>query len=316
MTALQAYNQFKKQNDLPIFLEDWYLDIACSDGQWSCTYYEEDGVVLALYFYFLKQKWGLKYMTMPTMVKYMGPVFAAHVSEHEKGAITQSMESKLPTSSAFVQQWMPNTFQLLLDPKINISYISRDTFIWNCLDNEDLLAEMDGNYRRAIKKYNTTLLGESPKSLEDKKDQFITLLESGMGSLKTHGIAKEQLIKLIDALEVKQKGKLICLYSEQVLLAASLVCWDDNKAYYLFAAGNKAYNKWYPGVQMAWSTMQYLKEHTEVKQLDFLGSSIPSIAKVWSKLGADKKHYPLVSQKSSIAFFVLNKLKQIFKKNG
>jgi len=141
------------------------------------------------------------------------------------------------------------------------------------------------------------------------------LLENGMGALSMHGIKSSQLIALIERLEREKRGKLICLYYEEELLGASLVCWDMRTAYYLFAGNNKKFNKLYPGVQTAWMTMKYLKEHTKVKRLDFLGSSIPSIAKIWSKLGAEKNHYPLVRQKASPLFSFLNKMKQFLKKN-
>lgn len=319
MTELQAYRQFKEQNELPVYLEEWFLNIACSDGQWKIAHYEEDGIVLGIDIYFVKRKYGFKYVTMPTMVKYMGPIFAGHVKDFEKAEILRKLQANIEVSASFVQQWSPFTFKHLLNEEFEADYTSRDTFYWEFQDEACMLQEMDGNYRRAINKFSEGIRGFRPKDKQVTSHNeimlFINLLESGMGKLSTHGIEESQLVKLIERLEKEDRGKLISLYKDEDLLGASLVCWDNNSAYYLFAANNKAFNKLYPGVQTAWKTMQYLQGHTQVKRLDFLGSSIPSIAKVWSKLGAEKKHYPLITKKSNPVFSLLNKLKHFLKKN-
>ncbi len=316
MTVEQAYQQFKAQNELPIYLESWYLDVACSSGECKMVYYEEEGLVLGLYFYFIKQKWTVNYITVPTLVKYMGPVFAGHVQASEEPRILHKLLEQVERAASNTQQWMPSLTRLVVDLKGNHEYLLRDTFHWKFKSNEDMLQAMDGNYRRSIQKYAHFMQSMDGVSKKAEQDAFIELLEKNMGPLKAHGIHKMQLIQFIDALEKRKSGKLICLYKEAELIGASLISWDTSSAYYLFAANNKAYNKYYPGVQTAWKSVEYLKKHTKVEQLDFLGSSIPSIAKVWTKLGAQKKQYALLSQKSSALFSALNKIRRFLNKNG
>jgi len=316
MTGKQAYHLFQEQNYLPIYLQEWYLDIACSRGAWEVAYVEQDGIVLSIYIYFLKKKLNLAYVTMPTLVKYMGPLFSAHVKDEEKQALVDRMSLQIPKTEYFVQQWSPALYVDLKNKHVQTEFKARDTYVWNIgLSDKSLFELMDGNYRRAIQKNSVNIVANPPKNNTNKEllNSFVDLLESGMGPLKDHGLTKEQMIQLIFELESRNAGKLIALFNENELMSASIISWDSESAYYLFAANNKKFNKLYPGVQTAWYSKNFLQEKTNVKELDFLGSSIPTIAKVWKKLGAELHHYPLIEKNPSFLFSILGRMKNSWK---
>ena len=66
----------------------------------------------------------------------------------------------------------------------------------------------------------------------------------------------------------------------------------------MLAGNNTALKKIYPGVQMAYYTAKYLIQHTNVSQLDFVGSDIDSIARIWRKIGAKLVTYSYYASKS------------------
>jgi len=314
MNSTEAYKQFQANNYLPVYLQNWYLDIACSDGKWKICYAEKEGCVQGISIYYIKKKLRLSYITMPTLVKYMGPFFDQSLAESDKQKVLDTMNLMLPSSSYFLQQWHPSTYAFVSESSMVIPFRERTTYLLNVEAEEDsLLQTMNDNYRRSIKKYKQEVYCDfRQKSTTFEVEAFIDLLESTMGSLADHKLSKEQVVQLVHTLEERGAGKLISVYYNNEHLGSSLISFDEHSAYYIFAANNRKFNKLYPGVQTAWRSILFLKENTEVKQIDFLGSSIESIAAVWKKLGATKNSYPLIESNPSPLFSLLSKGKNLW----
>lgn len=283
----------------PVIWEDWFLDILCEGGEWKFLEYKENKELLGLWLYWQKKKLGLTYITMPPAVKYMGPVFKPALSQAQKEKAYDYMSLMLPSSSYYVQQFLPEIYSL----KSVISgdkTVERTTFIWDLSPTMDELHQaLDGNYRRAIRKYEESGGKLDDENLKQKStkaeiDAFIEMLVSSMGPLEEHGISEMQLTKLIKAAESRSKGKLLVCRNHVEIIGASFIVWDKKRAYYLFAGNHKDHRKLYPGVLTVWKTALFLKEYTTVKDLDLYGSSIESIAKVWKKIGAIEQDYLLV----------------------
>ena len=311
MNAIQAYQTFKSQEALSVYLEDWVLDIVCKDGSWNICFQEESGVVLGIWIYFKKQKLGMNYITMPAGIKYMGPIFAAHLKATEFQKVYDAMSMMLPPSSYFVQQFTPFSMELIQEKILNIDSAPRATFILDLEKNEgSLLENMDGNYRRSILKYQDEILCDfRQKATQKAMETFGQLLISSMGNLEDHQLSEKMLTELILESEKRNQGKLLLLSYQDAIIAGAFVLYDQETAYYLYAGNDKNYNKIYPGVQVAYKTIQFLKQMTSVQKLDFYGSSIETIAKVWIKLGAQKKEYPLVEENPSFLFGLLQNAK-------
>lgn len=283
----------------PVIWEDWFLDVLCEGGVWKLLEYREENELQGIWLYWQKKKLGLTYITMPPAVKYMGPVFKKALSQTQKQKAYDYLSLMLPTSSYFVQQFLPE-IQPLKSAISNDSIVERSTHIWDISTSvEELTQDLDGNYRRAIRKYEESEKDEKHQGLQQKAttaevDAFIDLLIASMGPLEDHGITNSQLTKLIQSAEARSKGKLIMCRNHGVLIGASFIVWDEKQAYYLFAGNHPDYRKLNPGVLTVWKTAIFLKENTTVTVLDLYGSSIESIAKVWKKIGAKKQAYLLV----------------------
>lgn len=289
---------FFKNGVFPVIWEDWFLDILCEGGVWKILEYREQNEVQGIWLFWQKKKLGMTYITMPPAVKYMGPAFNKKLSQAQKQKAYDYLSLMLPTSSYFVQQFLPEL--LALKSTIHTDKtVERATYIWDISKSSNVLKqELDGNYRRAIRKYEeqeeTNNQDSEQNATTAEIDAFSDLLIASMGPLEDHGITKTQLTTLIQSAESRSKGKLILCRNQEVLIGASFIVWDKQQAYYLFAGNHSNYRKFYPGVLTVWKTAMFLKERTTVASLDLYGSSIESIAKVWKKIGAKEQAYLLV----------------------
>ena len=75
--AKDVYREFceKQGFDLPVFFQDWWLDIVCGKDDWRIAMYVEDPNVVAVMTYYVKRKFFFEYITMPSLTKFMGPYF-------------------------------------------------------------------------------------------------------------------------------------------------------------------------------------------------------------------------------------------------
>lgn len=313
MNGLQAYEKFKIDNVIPVIWEKWFLDIVCKDGKWQVSYYEKDGLVLGIYIYYLKQKLGFSYITMPPALKYMGPIFSPLLKSSEYKLAYDYMLGQIENVSSFEQQWQVETKEILDEHLSEIDFQTRETYYLDLsISQDELLANMNNNYRRSIVNNNLEInyINTNKNSIK----QFIKCLEVSMGALRNHSISEIQLTELIIEAEKLKKGKLIlCEYNKEII-GGSFVVFNHKTAYYLYAGNHKEFNKLYPGVQIAWKTIEFLKKETNIELLDFYGSSIESVAKVWDKLGAQKMLFPVINKRVNGLFNLLQMTKKLIKK--
>ena len=109
MTNKEAYREFcKTAPDLPIFAQDWYLDAVCEGGEWGVALVREDRKVVASMPYFLKQKFGITYGTMPLHTKHLGPYLLPIKRQSKKyNKYHRALIEQLPKTAHFLQDFSP-----------------------------------------------------------------------------------------------------------------------------------------------------------------------------------------------------------------
>jgi hypothetical protein len=100
------YRQFAAQTpDLPLFLQPWYLDVVCVNGIWDAAVVQKNGRAVAVLPYFLKQKMGWQYVTMPPFCKQMGPFLAAEFRQPDwEVKLYEALIQELPAGLAAFEQ--------------------------------------------------------------------------------------------------------------------------------------------------------------------------------------------------------------------
>ena len=106
---------------------------------------------------------------------------------------------------------------------------------------------------------------------------------------------------MLDVLYERESGEVLSIYRGEEKIASVLLLRDVDVAYYLLAVNNKEYKKIYPAVLMAEKVRGYASEKG-VRRVDFLGSDIESISRVWRKLGAEKHEYLFMNKSFKLPF--------------
>lgn len=69
----EGYLAFAAATGLPVFMQPHWLDIVCRGGEWGvCLSHDNEGRIDAVMPYFLKQKLGIRYLTMPVLTPFLG----------------------------------------------------------------------------------------------------------------------------------------------------------------------------------------------------------------------------------------------------
>ncbi len=299
----QSYKK-SKHNHLPVWCQVWYLDAVCGAG-WDCRFMEKDGVVQAVWVFGEKMKWGLRSINFPTFLKYNGLFFGSGVMSEEKDEIGVKLMEALPRSVKMSVEFMPGIAAEV--PSVVSSLEERayaqkwrTTYVWEIgAERETLWRGMDGNYRRMINKQldDCVLRIES----KDKAMEMYDFHTEWVGDLREHGVKKEDFNRVLDVLYERESGEVLSIYRGEEKIASVLLLRDVDVAYYLLAVNNKEYKKIYPAVLMAEKVRGYASEKG-VRRVDFLGSDIESISRVWRKLGAEKHEYLFMNKSFKLPF--------------
>ena len=68
MIDKELYKSFDER--LPIFFRSWWLDAVCEGGEWHAEAHQTGGEYDSVFVYFLKRKFGLKYIVMPPLTQF------------------------------------------------------------------------------------------------------------------------------------------------------------------------------------------------------------------------------------------------------
>ncbi len=291
-------------DQLPIWCQAWYLQAVCGD-RWDCRFIEKGGNVEAIWVFGLTKKMGFKSINFPTFLKYNGLFYAEEVKEDRYELLGMELMKSLPHRVKMSVEYTPGMHEKI--GKVIQEFKDRafaqklrQTYVWDLrLGAKALLQGMDGNYRRMINKQKDVvdLVAASKKEAEELYDFH----KDWVDDLGNHGVTRVRYIELIEALYDRHAGEVLNVRIEGKKIASVCVLYDKKKAYYLLAVNNKEYKKVYPAVLMAYEVAKYISEKG-IEELDFLGSDLESISRVWRKLGAKKAEY-LYMNKSHILPF-------------
>lgn len=305
MTNQALYRAFCSghQASLPVFVQDWYLDAACTNGVWDAAIITEinSGRVLAAMPYFLKKKLGLAYITMPHFVKMMGPYIA---ETSDKSTLTQEHElleqliRALPSSIVFFAQnfhysaanWLPFYWA-------GYKQAGRYSYQIPLVKGLDAVWEgINRNMRRNITKARAALNLLDNISLEE----FWSVHQK---SFQRQGLRPpytfEQLQRHHDALQAHQAGRMYGVCDHQgILHSVAYLIWDQQSAYYHLSGDDPAHRQSGAGLWLIWEAIRYTHEVLQLPVFDFEGSMLRPVEAIRRQFGAQQCAYSFVSKKN------------------
>lgn len=311
------------ETTIPIYSRDWWMDAVCGEDNWDVLLVEKNGQILGAMPYFIKKKYGLKYITQPKLTKTNGLWIKYHNNKIQKNQNKISHENKIMfdimnqlelLNIDYYQQnfhysftnWLPFHWK-------NFKQTTNYVYVIEDLNDLDKIHEQfSSDIRRQIKK--------AKKIVEIKEDCDIE--EFYIINSKTYerqglkmSISLEFLKRLDKACIEKKCRKILYAVDENKNIhAATYFVWDENSSYGLLSGADPELRNSQAGTLLMWEAIKYTS--TVTKKFDFQGSMIEPIEKFLREFGGVQKPYFSISKnmKKKLLFDIRNCIKSLFKR--
>lgn len=274
---------------LPIFVQPWYLDAVCDDGAWDAVVVAEKDEVAAVLPYFLKQKVGFRYVTMPHFTKHMGVFFAKEFSLSKQHQLLEQLIAQLPKVHAFHQSFHPDFTNWLPFYWAGFRQTTRYTYRLNVSDLDEVFQNINRNMRRNIKKAQAQLTVTTGGSAED----FYAINRL---SFERQGLRPPYTYE-----QFRRHDEVLSKHSARQFLfakdatgrthSAAHLIWDAQRSYYHIAGDDPDLRDSGAGILLVWEAIRYTNEVLKLQVFDFEGSMIRSVEAIRRQFGAAQVPY-------------------------
>lgn len=291
----EKYRQLcQKEESIPIFSRDWWLDIVCGDNNWDIllAFHKNGEIKASMPIYIPRQ--GI--ISMPIYTQTMGPWISPEPEDmkytHRLGyrqSILQLFVNELRKYTHFQQNfsyeitdWLPFYWE-------SYEQTTRYTYILENIHNTQLLWEsMSANIRRNIQKaeikYHITVKRSIPAN-DFLKIQALSFKRQGK-SVPRH----TELKQLIAVSRQRKQGDIWGGYDpEGRLHAAVFIVWQSSSAYYIAGGANPELRISGAHGLVMWKAIQEIASYTE--RFDFEGSMLPGVERFLREFGAKQIPY-------------------------
>jgi len=293
MSNRNAYRQFcQEAPDLPLFMQDWYLDATCAGGYWEAVLARKGKHVVGVWPFFLKQKFRQRYVSMPPLTKMMGPyLLPEYRTTRREMPLLKDMLDQLPRLAAFEQDfnytavnWLPFYWQ-------GFRQTTRYSYVLPLGNLEKLRGNLAPDYR------NNKLPKAAARVRVHTGDDLELFYRVHNQSFERQGLQApipfDLLQRLDDALATRRAREIFWATDLKTgaVHSVAYLAWDKQSAYYLLAGDDPSLRTSGAGILLAWEAIRYAAETLEVPVFDFAGSMIKPIERVRRQFGAVQKPY-------------------------
>jgi len=301
------------RNDIPLFMQAWWMDAVCKQEEWDVILYEEKEIIVGALPYLLICKYGFKIIIQPQLSQYNGIW------------INYPENSNLSKIYSFEKEVMNNLIDQL--EQLNIHYYEQNfhysvtnwqPFYWkgykqstrysyqlkNIVDTDKIFSNFHLFKKKHIVKAQKKLKVDYNLSVED----FYSFQTMSL-SVKGHKNYCSEIFfkKMAESAIERNQGAVIAIRdNENNIHSAMFVVWDKMSAYYLVSAINPTYKSSGASILMVWEAILFLSNKT--KTFDFEGSMIEGVAKANQEFGAEQIPYFTISKSNSALFSFLLKI--------
>jgi len=304
-TKKEKYQVFLKQNPLlPIYIQDWYLDLVCSEENWDVAIVERGGHIIAALPYCIKRNRMFTWIGMPPLSKLHGPhIIAEYDNNRHRHGIVDELIEQLP-KIAFYQQSMDYDFTNWL-PFLwrGYSQVTLYSYVFPEINLENIFAGIKPDVRRKIK----LNLGSLQLVTGLGFNSFYRVFEK---TYKRQGLNVPVdfnfLEKYYNELKRQSAAELLFIIDDQkVVHTATLLIWDKKSAYYILEGTDPDAQNKYSGAVMKWYAIRYTKEILKLDRFDFEGSISKRIERTYREFGAIAMPYYVIKKYNSKTFLGL-----------
>ncbi|MCK4336557.1 MAG: GNAT family N-acetyltransferase [Candidatus Aminicenantes bacterium] len=290
MDKKELYRKFCQQESIPIFLNDWWLDVVAEGYKWDVLIHKSGDKVVGVFPYVLKKRMGLKLITMPKLTPYLGPwikypggqKYSSRLA-YEKDVYTDLIEM-LPKFDYYKQRFHHTFTNWASFYWKGFRQTTRYTYILEDLDNRDWLWEnLQPKIRTDIKKAKDRFKLEIRDDIS--YDELISLNEN---TFKRQGqplpYSRTFLENVFSSCTKHKSGKAFyAVDPSKKVHAAVYVVWDDLTVYYLMGGSDSELRNSGASSYLVWHAIQFAA--SESKAFDFEGSMIEPVERFFRAFG-------------------------------
>jgi len=259
---------------------------------------EEEGEVVGALPYFLKRKGPFRYIGMPHLTRYMGPLLLPRRrTPSDERKLFGVLIAHLPAVHGFEQEFHPGVQNWLPFHWEGFAQSTRYTYVLQDLsDPEELAKRLNRSHRRAIRKGDAHLRLEEDLPLE----RLRPLVEA---SFRRKGLAVpfpwEVVERLHAALRPRGCHRIIAALDPQGQpLAGGFFLWNQQTCFYLFSGVLPEARQWSAGIWLLWQAI-LIASRLGLERFDFLGSMLPGVEEKNRAFGARQQPYFRIWKHSS-----------------
>lgn len=294
MTPKERYRELcKKEESIPLFIKDWWLDAVCGQQGWDVVLSLSGETIKAAWPFQKVKKVGFTLLNMPSLTSNWGPwinypsdqKYASRLSsEHQ---IIAELIKQLPVFDYFNQRFRYTVANGLPFYWKDFSLTTRYTYVLeNLAASDELWNNLNSSTRSQIRKAEKNLrVSESEDILS--LYQFTSANFARQKSKVPYSLAF--ISSLYAACTAKSCGKLFVALDENNQVQASLfLVWDNQSAYYL-AGGTKADATGGAFSLLMWHAIQFAGSVTQ--RFDFEGSMLEPVERFFRTFGSTQVPY-------------------------
>ncbi len=285
------YRRFcRKTADLPVFFQDWHLDAVCAGGQWDAAVICKGEEPIAVWPYFLKHKWGFRYISMPPFTKFMGPWFGIPperlTDEHR---LLDQLHDQLPRVHAVKQEWHYSRQNWLPLYWKGYRQTTRYSYCLALRDPHEWKQGLNRNMQRNLRKAARALTLDISDDLE-RFYRLNSLSFNRQGLRPPYSFA--QLERHDAALREHQARRIFFARDARGRdCSAAYLIWDARSAYYHLSGDDPALRHLGGGILLIQEAIHYTCETLQLPVFDFEGSMLRSVEAIRRQFGAQQQPY-------------------------
>jgi hypothetical protein len=304
----------EERDDIPLFMQAWWMDAACGEKKWDVFLYEKDSEkIIASFVYHFVEKLGLKFILNPQLTQVSG--LWIDYPKNQKLHKRYSFEKKIIDN--FIAQ-LESLKADFYSQNFHYSFKNWQPFYWKGFKQtthytyqirdlsslERIFQSFSVAKQKHIKKGNNLQLDFSftAESFYDfhkkcllQKNEKITY-------------SQKLFLSIYNEVEKRDKGKIIAIKDENELHAALFIVWDKNSAYALISAINPQYKNDGSSTKIFWEAIKFIADKTKI--FDFEGSMIEGVAQSFQQFGTEQIPYFKIEKSYSRIFSVLKAIKK------
>ncbi|MCL2073540.1 MAG: GNAT family N-acetyltransferase [Marinilabiliaceae bacterium] len=308
----------EKENSIPLYSQDWWLDIVCGEKNWDIIFFEKEDKIVASMPFYMPLK-GI--IIMPPFSQNMGiwfnPAFEnKNYSKNllRKQQISDYFINELPPHKVFLQNFHTSYTDWLPFHWCNYKQNTRYNYILPDISNPNLLWDnFNENIRRNIKK------AENKHHLKFNNDipinKFVDIILQTYDRQKIKPFQINLMKKIIEVVRSKKQGDIFGAYDDDNQLhAAVFIVWNNNNAYYIAGGGNSKLRYTSAYAFVFWKIINFLS--TEIKTFSFDGSMVKGVENFFRSFGAiQTTYFTIYKGKINIILKILLKITSYLSNN-